>query len=490
MSSRMLKYLAKCCAIEGDGGLRIAGISADSRKVKPGYLFAAIPGTRVDGARFIPDALKRGAAAILAGRDVDLPPLPEGVAVVRADNPARALSLIAARFYRHQPVTIVAVTGTNGKSSIAEFTRQIWAFMGFRAASLGTLGVFGPDLEGLGTGHTTPDPVHLHETLAKMRKKAISHLCMEASSHGLAQYRLDGVRLTAGGYTNLSRDHLDYHAGMEDYFAAKMRLFEELLQPPSGAVINMDDAHGAKVAERARARGLLVLETGARANAGLKLLERREEGLGQQLVIGGRKRQYRVFLPLAGRFQAENALVAAGLVIAAGGPEEEAVMGLERLTGARGRLELAGRKANGAPVFIDYAHTPDALKTALETLRPYASGRLVVVFGAGGDRDRGKRPQMGEVAARLADVVIVTDDNPRSEDPASIRAEILAACPGSRETGDRSEAIGAAIGMLEPGDLLLVAGKGHETGQIVGDEVIPFSDHEEIARWLKEETDR
>ncbi len=487
--SRRLKYLAKCCVIEGDGDMTIAGITADSRAVKPGYLFAALPGTRVDGAKFIPDAVKKGAVAILCGKDVKLPDLPDGVAVVRADNPARALSLIAARFYRHQPVTIVAVTGTNGKSSVAEFVRQIWAFMGFRAASMGTIGVFGPDLEGLKVSHTTPDPVHLHETLAKMRKKAISHLALEASSHGLAQYRLDGVRLSAGGYTNISRDHLDYHADMDGYFNAKMRLFEELLEPPAGAVINMDGARGAEAAERARARGLLVLEVGEAAE-GLKLLERRPEGLGQQLRIRGRKREYRVYLPLVGRFQAENALVAAGLVIAAGGPEEEAIMGLERLTGARGRLDLAGRTRAGAVAFVDYAHTPDALRTALEALRPYARGRLVVVFGAGGDRDRGKRPQMGEAAAKLADVVIVTDDNPRSEDPARIRSEILAACPGAREIGDRSRAIAEALAMLEPGDVLLVAGKGHEKGQIVGDEVIPFSDHEEIERWLEEEMDK
>ena len=487
--SRRLKYLAKCCVIEGDGDMTIAGITADSRAVKPGYLFAALPGTRVDGAKFIPGAVEKGAVAILCGKDVKLPDLPEGVAVVRADNPARALSLIAARFYRHQPVTIVAVTGTNGKSSVAEFVRQIWAFMGFRAASMGTIGVFGPDLEGLKVSHTTPDPVHLHETLAKMRKKAISHLALEASSHGLAQYRLDGVRLSAGGYTNISRDHLDYHADMDGYFNAKMRLFEELLEPPAGAVINMDGARGAEAAERARARGLLVLDVGEAAE-GLKLLERRPEGLGQQLRIRGRKREYRVYLPLVGRFQAENALVAAGLVIAAGGPEEEAIMGLERLTGARGRLDLAGRTMAGAVAFVDYAHTPDALRTALEALRPYARGRLVVVFGAGGDRDRGKRPQMGEAAAKLADVVIVTDDNPRSEDPARIRSEILAACPGAREIGDRSRAIAEALAMLEPGDVLLVAGKGHEKGQIVGDEVIPFSDHEEIERWLEEEMDK
>jgi len=483
-----LKNLAKCCRIEGDGGLHVLGVTADSRKVREGWLFAALPGTRTNGARYIPDALERGAAAILVGKDVVLPDIPPGVAVVRAENPARALALVAARFYRHQPVTIVAVTGTNGKSSVVEFTRQIWTFMGFRAASMGTLGIFGPDLEDLDVRHTTPDPVHLHETLARMRKRAISHLAMEASSHGLAQYRLDGVRLTAGGYTNLSRDHLDYHESMDAYFEAKMRLFTELLHPPAGAVVNMDDDRGPEVARRARDHGLMVWDVGE-SGGRLRLVSRRVEGLGQQLVVQGTKREYRVYLPLVGRFQAENALVAAGLVIAAGGPEEEAVMALERLRGARGRLDLVGRTRNGASVFVDYAHTPDALSVALRALRPYAGGRLIVVFGAGGDRDVGKRARMGEVAAREADVVVVTDDNPRSEDPASIRAMVMEGCPDAREIGDRAEAIRTALGMLERGDILLVAGKGHETGQIVGDQTIPFSDHEEIERWL-EESDR
>ncbi len=480
-----LKNLARCCRIEGDGHQHILGVTADSRKVRKGWLFAALPGTRTDGAKYIPDALERGAVAILVGSDVVLPDIPPGVAVVRADNPARALALIAARFYRHQPVTIVAVTGTNGKSSVVEFTRQIWQFMGFRAASMGTLGIFGPDLDDLDVWHTTPDPVHLHETLARMRKRAISHLAMEASSHGLAQYRLDGVRLTAGGYTNLSRDHLDYHHSMDEYFEAKMRLFSELLHPPAGAVVNMDDAHGPEVVERARGRGLMVWDVGEKGGR-LRLVSRRVEGLGQQLVIQGMKREYRVYLPLVGRFQAENALVAAGLVIAAGGPEEEAVMALERLKGARGRLDLVGRTGKGAAVFVDYAHTPDALAVALQALRPYVAGRLVVVFGAGGDRDAGKRPRMGEAAARHADAVIVTDDNPRSEDPATIRAMVMEGCPGAMEVGDRAQAIRTALEMLEEGDILLVAGKGHETGQIVGDQVIPFSDHEEIGRWLGE----
>ena len=486
-----LKHLAKCCEIKGEGDIEILGITQDSRKVRPGWLFAALPGTQTDGARFIPEAVERGAVALLAGRDVPLPDLPRPVTIVRSDNPARALALIAARFFLHQPVTIVAVTGTNGKSSVVDFVRQIWRFMGFRAASMGTLGVHGVDVEDLDVGHTTPDPVTLHEVLAKMRKRAISHLAMEASSHGLVQHRLDGVRLTAGGFTSFSRDHLDYHRDMDAYFEAKMRLFEALLHPPAGAVINVDDEAGAEVARRARERGLLVLDVGL-VGHGIEMVERRIEGFGQQLRLRTRKREYKIYLPLVGRFQAENALVAAGLVIAAGGPEEEAILGLERLRSVRGRMELVARTASGAAVFVDYAHTPDALKAALEALRPYVGtgARLIVVFGAGGDRDAGKRPQMGEVAAQLADVVIVTDDNPRHEDPARIRRAILAACPGAMEIADRAAAIRQGMALLKEGDILLVAGKGHETGQIVGNAVHPFSDHEEILRWIEEEQDR
>ncbi len=485
--ARPLKSLAKCCRIEGPDNILITGLALDSRLVRPGYLFAALPGTRYDGLQFVPDALERGARAVLVKDDAKLPPLPEGVAVVRAAIPAQALAHIAARFYVHQPVTIVAITGTNGKSTVAEFTQQIWAFMGFRAASMGTLGVRGPeDLSDLNVSHTTPDVITLHEVLAKMRRRGISHLSMEASSHGLAQYRMDGVRLTAGGYTNLSRDHLDYHGSMDAYFEAKMRLFEELLNPPAAAVINMDGARAEEVAARAGGRGLCVFGVGE-AGEKLKILFRRLEGLGQHLHIRGEKREYRIFLPLVGTFQAENALVAAGLVIAAGGPEEEAVLGLERLKGARGRMELVGRTREGAPVFVDYAHTPDALRQALSALRPYVKGRLVVVFGAGGDRDAGKRPEMGKVAAELADVVIVTDDNPRSEEPADIRAQVMAGCPQAREIAGRTEAIAAAIAMLRAGDILLVAGKGHETGQEVAGEILPFSDHEEIRKCLKTE---
>ena len=483
---RPLKHLAKCCRVEGPADMPVAGLTLDSRRVAPGYLFAALPGTKFDGLQFVPDALERGAKALLVAESAMLPDLPGGVAVVRAQNPARALAHITARFYVHQPVTITAVTGTNGKSSVAEFTRQIWAFMGFRAASMGTLGVAGPGLDDLNVRHTTPDVITLHEMLMHMRLRGISHLAMEASSHGLAQYRMDGVRLTAGAFTNLSRDHLDYHGDMDAYFGAKMRLFEELLHPPAAAVVNMDAAEGDEVARCATRHGLRVFGTGE-AGESLRLLSRRLEGLGQHLHLQTARREYRIFLPLVGEFQAENALVAAGLVIASGGPEEEAVLGLERLRGARGRMELVGRTDAGAPVFVDYAHTPDALAQALRALRPHVKGRLIVVFGAGGDRDKGKRPEMGKVAARLADVVIVTDDNPRSEDPAAIRAAILKGAPEAEEIGDRAEAIASAIARLEVGDILLVAGKGHETGQIVGEKVLPFSDHEEILECLKKE---
>ncbi len=481
--ARVLASLAKCCRIEGDGGLLISGLALDSRKVAPGFLFAALPGTRVNGLQFVPEAIERGARALLVAEDAQLPPLEPGIAVVRSPIPAQALARIAARFHVHQPVTIVAITGTNGKSSVAEFTRQIWQFMGFRAASMGTLGVFGPDLDDLNVQHTTPDVITLHENLARMRRRGISHLAMEASSHGLAQYRMDGVRLTAGGFTNISRDHLDYHGSMEDYFNAKMRLFEELLNPTASAVVNMDAGRAGEVAGRAQAHGLRLFGIGA-AGEQLKLLQRRLEGLGQHLHIRGQKREYRIYLPLVGDFQVANALLAAGLVIAAGGPEEEAVLALERLRGARGRMEMVGRTEDGAAVFVDYAHTPDALATALDALRPYVRGRLIVVFGAGGDRDAGKRPQMGQAAAEHADVVIVTDDNPRSEEPADIRRQVLAGCPGALEVGDRADAIRQAVGMLEAGDILLVAGKGHETGQIIGEEVLPFSDHEEVRKAL------
>jgi UDP-N-acetylmuramoyl-L-alanyl-D-glutamate--2,6-diaminopimelate ligase len=456
----------------GAGKIAVAGISADSRTVKPNYLFAALPGTKVDGASFIPAALESGAVAVLCAADAAVP---EGTVAVRAGNPHRALSLAAAIFFGAQPDVVVAVTGTNGKTSVTAFVRQIWEKMGFRAASLGTIGVVGP-AGGQYLAHTTPDPVTLHQTLAALARDHVTHLAIEASSHGLAQYRLDGVRLAAGAFTNLTRDHLDYHASFADYFAAKMRLFTELLPEGAPAVINADSPHAREAIDRAVSQGLRAVTVGVNGRS-LKLVSSRREGFGQALEVGGPKKLHRILLPLVGDFQASNALVAAGLAIATGGDEDLVMNALESLKGARGRLELVASTAAGAPVFVDYAHSPDALEHAIKSLRPYVNRKLSVVFGCGGDRDKGKRPQMGAIAAKFADRSYVTDDNPRGEPAETIRAQIMAACPGAIEIGDRAKAIATAIADLGGGDVLLVAGKGHEEGQIVGSKVIPFSDH-------------
>jgi UDP-N-acetylmuramoyl-L-alanyl-D-glutamate--2,6-diaminopimelate ligase len=456
----------------GAAKIAIAGITPDSRQVKPGFLFAALPGTKMDGANFIPAALKNGAAAVLCSVSAEVP---ANAVAVRAKNPHRELAIAAARYFGKQPDLIVAVTGTNGKTSVTAFVRQIWETMGFRAASLGTIGLIGP----AGTqysAHTTPDPVTLHETLAKLTADHVTHLAIEASSHGLAQYRLDGVRLAAGGFTNLTRDHLDYHASFADYFAAKMRLFTELLPEGAPAVINADSPHGKEAADRAIAQGLRAITVGVNGRS-LKLLDTRREGFGQVLDVQGPTKRHKILLPLVGDFQTSNALVAAGLVMATGGNESLTMHGLEALRGAKGRLELVASTNAGAPVFVDYAHSPDALEHAIKSLRPYVKRKLAVVFGCGGDRDRGKRPQMGAIAAKYADRAYVTDDNPRGEPPETIRAQIMAACPGGIEIGDRAKAIATAVTDLAKGDVLLVAGKGHEEGQIVGDRVIPFSDH-------------
>ncbi len=452
--------------------IEIAGLTADSREVEQGFLFAALAGTEADGARFVPQAVERGAGAILAARDAAVPDV--DVPVLRDDNPRRAFALAAARYFGTQPETAVAVTGTNGKTSVAAFVRQIWSRLGMRAASLGTIGVVHPD----GTWplrHTTPDPVALHRVLRDLRDINVSHVCVEASSHGLAQARVDGVRLMAGAFTNISRDHLDYHDTFEDYFNQKARLFSELLEPGAGAVIFSDSPEAKQVIRIAGDHGLNVLTVGESGDA-LRLEGLEQSGLGQLMRIGFGGASVEVTLPLVGEFQASNALVAAGLAMATGFEPGQVLPCLQDLEGASGRLELVGRAANGAGVFVDYAHTPDALANALDALRPYAEGRLVTVFGCGGDRDRGKRPQMGRIAAERADVAYVTDDNPRTEDPAAIRAEIMAATPGGIEIGDRAEAIERAIEDLAAGDVLLVAGKGHETGQTIGTETIPFSD--------------
>ncbi len=454
--------------------LTVTGLTADSRAVKQGYLFAALPGTHVDGAAFIPQAVASGAVAVLAGEGASV----QGVPLIAAANPRQLFARMAARFFGRQPDTIVAVTGTSGKTSVATFVREIWAAMGFPAASLGTVGVVSPsgtiELE-----HTTPDAMKLQEIAARLVDEDVGHLAIEASSHGLDQYRLDGLRIAAAGFTNLSHDHLDYHPTVEAYFNAKMRLFEELLQPGSAAVINVDTPRGVEAAARARAHGLTVWSVGLTGET-IRVIDVRREAGSQHLTIEVKGDRHAIDLPLAGDFQVSNALIAAGLVMATGGDEALVMHALQSLKGAKGRLELVGRSKSGAPVFVDYAHKPDALENALASLRPYTRNRLFVVFGCGGDRDRAKRPIMGEIATRLADRVYVTDDNPRTEDPAAIRAAIMAAAPGAAEIGSRAAAIRAAVDSLEAGDVLIVAGKGHEEGQKIGKKVLPFSDHEAV----------
>ena len=460
--------------------LELAGIAADSRKVKAGFLFFAIAGAKADGAHFARAAVAAGAVAVAAEQRPD--GLPDGVAFVQVANARRALALAAAAFFSRQPGTIAAVTGTSGKTSVAAFTRQIWSALGLQAASIGTIRLVSPRGEKY-RSLTTPDPVELHRTLDQLAGEGVTHLALEASSHGLDQHRLDGVRIAAGAFTNLSRDHLDYHPTIEAYLAAKLRLFEELIAPGGTAVVDVDDCYAGQVVEAAKKRGLKIMTVGERGSD-IKLIGGAIDGFAQVVTIAHGGREFKVKLPLVGAFQVQNAGVAAGLAIATGAEPARVFAALEHLSGAKGRLELAGSK-NGAPIFIDYAHKPDALAKALTALRPYASGKLVVVFGAGGDRDAGKRPLMGRIAAEHADRVIVTDDNPRSEQPAAIRAAILAAAPGASEIGDRAAAIRAGIAALKAGDVLLIAGKGHETGQIVGDRVLKFSDHEAVAAALQ-----
>ena len=459
--------------------IAVTGLTADSRQVAPGFLFAALPGLAVDGRRFIADAVARGAAAVLAPSGTQwpagVPPRP----LIEDAEPRRALARLAAVQAGAQPETVVAVTGTNGKTSTAEFLRQIMQ-PGRPSASLGTLGVIAPGHAG-GGGLTTPDPVALAETLAALAREGVRFAAMEASSHGLDQFRLDGVRLAAAGITNLTRDHLDYHGDMAAYRAAKLRLFAELLPAgsPAVALATLDQETSGALEAVAAARQLDLLTVGEGGNA-IRLLAATPHPGGQRLELDVAGLPRTIDLPLVGRFQAENALLAAGLAMAVG--EAAALDRLPILTGVRGRMELAVTLPNGAAVYVDYAHTPDALERLLTALRPHVTGRLHVVFGAGGDRDRGKRPLMGAAAARLADVVIVTDDNPRSEDPASIRAAILAACPGAREIGDRATAIAAAMQALRPGDVLAVAGKGHEQGQAIAGQVLPFDDVQAVLR--------
>ncbi len=462
----------------------IAGLTCDSRQVAPGYLFAALPGVRADGRDFIGEALVRGAVAVLAPPGTTIPtadPEPP-VPLLIDENPRRQFALMAARFFGRQPERVAAVTGTNGKTSVAHFLRHIWSCLGHKAAALGTLGVIGADVDMSG-GLTTPDPVALHRALARMADEGIDHLALEASSHGLEQYRLDGVRVGAAAFTNLSRDHLDYHGSMDAYLASKLRLFTEVMAPGGWAVVNGDAPEAPAVESAARDAGHRVLSFGFQGRD-IRLLEVEALPQGQRLrfTIDGRPRT--VTLPLLGAFQGANALCALGLALAIGAEEDAAADALETLDGVPGRLQRIGA-AGEVAAYVDYAHTPDALKTVLEALRPHTRARLHVVFGCGGDRDAGKRPEMGRIAGDLADVVIITDDNPRTEDAAAIRRQIIAACPSAREIGDRAEAIAAAVAGLRPGDLLVVAGKGHEQGQIVGAETRPFDDAQVLADALK-----
>lgn len=459
---------------------KFSGLACDSREVKPGFLFAALAGVKADGAAFVKDAVARGAIAILGRPEVADVASGLGVRFIAAENPRLALAQAAAAFFADQPRTIAAVTGTNGKTSVAVFLREIWTALEMRAASMGTIGVVAPR-GSIKLDNTTPGPVELHRLLADLKHDGIDHLALEASSHGLDQYRLDGVRISAAGFTNITRDHMDYHPSLEAYLAAKLRLFSEVVIEGGIGVVNADAPHAEDFLAAAKTRKLRIIRVGEKGEE-LKLLSRAPHAGGQTLNVAYDSASYQIALPLAGAFQASNALVAAGLAIGLGEDAAQVFAALERLKGAPGRLEKVAVAKTGAPVYVDYAHTPDALETVLKALRPHVAGKLAVIFGCGGDRDKGKRPLMGAAAAKFADRVIVTDDNPRGEDPAAIRAAALVGCPGAEEIGDRAEAIYAGIEALQTGDILVIAGKGHEAGQIAGGEVRPFSDREEAVK--------
>ncbi|MBV8977590.1 MAG: UDP-N-acetylmuramoyl-L-alanyl-D-glutamate--2,6-diaminopimelate ligase [Alphaproteobacteria bacterium] len=458
-----------------------SGIASDSRAVRPGYLFAALAGSRRDGASFLADAAARGAVAVLGRPELQAEAEALGVRFIAADNPRAALAKQAAAFFGAQPKTVAAVTGTNGKTSVAVFLRQIWQALGHAAASMGTVGLVTANGE-VPLAQTTPDPIVLHEMLAELKRQGIEHLAIEASSHGLDQHRLDGVAVSAVAFTNITRDHLDYHSSFENYLAAKLRLFQEIVREGGVAVINVAAEHSGRFLDAARARGLEIVRVGY-AGSDIALLEAVPHQEGQRLSVAHKGRGYAIDLPLVGNFQASNALVAAGLAIGLGAEPRRVFAALPSLKGAPGRLERVAKAASGGTVYVDYAHTPDALETVLTAIRPHTEGRLHVVFGCGGDRDAGKRPMMGAVAARLADRIIVTDDNPRSEDPAAIRRAILAGCPHAREIGSRRDAIRASIDGLDANDVLVIAGKGHESGQTIGNETRPFSDRAEAVAW-------
>lgn len=474
---------------QGGREATITGITVDSREVAAGTLFAALPGSNVHGAEFAAKALAAGATAILTdvkGAEIAKSVLAEAdAALIIAQDPRQTLAQTASLWFGPHPATMVAVTGTNGKTSVATFTRQIWEALGCAGVNLGTTGVEGAWSHPL--KHTTPEPITLHRVLAEATSEFVTHAAMEASSHGLDQRRLDGVHLTAAGFTNFTQDHLDYHETFEAYFDAKMGLFTRVLSPEGVAVVNLDDSKGKEVAAICEMRGQEVIGVGATEDARLRLSARRFDATGQDLRFTWQGKPYQTRLDLMGGFQADNVLLAAGLVIAAGAAPEDVFETLETLSTVRGRMELAATRENGAAVFVDYAHTPDAVATALQAMRPHVMGRIIVIVGAGGDRDTTKRPLMGAAAAEHADVVIVTDDNPRSEDPAAIRAAVMAGAVQKggaekvTEVGDRAEAILRGIDALQVGDALLIAGKGHESGQIVGDSVLPFDDVEQAS---------
>lgn len=454
----------------GDDGQTVTGFAIDHRKVAPGTVFGAFEGMRVNGEDFIDAAIAGGAIAVVARAAVPV----TGALHIAADNPRATFAALAAKFFAPFPATAVAVTGTNGKTSTVEMTRQIWRMLGHHAASIGTLGVTTAN-DSVTTGLTTPDIVTFLSNVGGLAREGVTHLAFEASSHGLSQYRTEGLAVQAAAFTNLSRDHLDYHRDMADYFTAKMRLFTDILAPDGAAVVWADDEYSPRVIDLARERGNRVITVGEQGET-LRLVAREPSLLGQGLTIEADGRRHKVNLPLIGAYQAANALTAAGLVIATGAGVDETLAALSRLQPVRGRLERAVISQQGAPVYVDYAHTPDAIEAAIAALKPHATGKLIVLIGAGGDRDSGKRAPMGEVAARLADLVIVTDDNPRSEDPAAIRAQVMAGAPGATEIAGRREAIAAAIAAAGAGDIVLLTGKGHEQGQIIGDMVLPFDD--------------
>ncbi|QNM84100.1 UDP-N-acetylmuramoyl-L-alanyl-D-glutamate--2,6-diaminopimelate ligase [Sphingomonas sabuli] len=459
-----------CDLADVENDSEVTGFAIDNRKVTRGNVFGAFKGAMFDGEDFIADAVRRGAVAVVAAPSAAV----AGAAHLADPQPRRLFASMAAKFFAPFPETVVAVTGTNGKTSTVEMTRQIWRMLGHRSASIGTLGVTTSD-DQVKTGLTTPDIVTFLNNMAGLKRMGIGHVAYEASSHGLDQYRAEGVRLAAVAFTNFSRDHLDYHATMDEYFEAKMRLFDEVAEPGAAAVVWTDDPRSDAVIDRARARGLKLMTVGRKGET-IRLLDQVPTPLGQILQLDHDGQQYKVSLPLIGAYQSSNVMTAAALVLATGGAWRDVFSAMGRVAPVRGRLERAVISRHGAPVYVDYAHTPDALEAAIAALKPHVEGRLITVFGAGGDRDTGKRAPMGEVASRLSDVVIVTDDNPRTEDPAAIRAQVMAGAPGAIEVGGRRQAIAAALDMARQGDIILLAGKGHETVQIIGTQTLPFDD--------------